>query len=272
MFDKFWKQFLLESEDNLRVPDDQQQSQDQQQTVLTGDEAYIKSLGFSIYEKGKNERGEETPYIGKGMDGKVYKVQDWNTGRRMALKITPSWGEGNARKEQENYEFVKNNRDSFGQYAKYLPVVYSSDLVDIPYEKQPIDGKKGEAAVIAMEVLEPLPKEFIRSIFNLTRNISPEDQQINKMRDKRLFSSENLIERLLFMAIDFLRDDVKEKFTPEDRKEIVSDTISDFYKDRFKSKTKDSDATVMRHIFGDKVFEKTPRERTRSKNKANLSG
>jgi 8-oxo-dGTP pyrophosphatase MutT (NUDIX family)/vacuolar-type H+-ATPase subunit E/Vma4 len=249
MFDKFWKQFLIEAEETFRVPDGEQQ--------LTGDEAYIKSLGFHINKT-----------LGSGMDGKVYEVENKNTGQRMALKITPSWGEGNADREQENYEFVRNNRDSFGQYAKYLPVVYSSNLVDIPYKNQPIDGKKGKAAVITMELLEPLPKEFLRSIFNLTRNTGPEDQRINKMRDNRLFSDEKLIKRLLSMAIDFLQDDVKRNFTPEDREKIISDTINEFYSsdttDKLKSMTQTpqersimtKQATVLKHIFGDKVFEK----------------
>lgn len=257
MFDKFWKQFLLEAEDTFRVPDDEQQSQDQQQTVLTGNEAYINSLGFYINKT-----------LGSGMDGKVYEVEDKNTGQRMALKITPSWGNGDADREQENYEFVRNNRDSFAQYAKYLPVVYSSKIEDIPYENEPIDGRKGKAAVITMELLKPLPKEFLRSIFNLTRNTGPEDQQINKMRDDRLFSDEKLIKRLLSMAIDFLRDDVKRKFRPEDREKIISDTINEFYSsdttDKLKSMTQSPQersimtkkATVLKHIFGDKVFEK----------------
>lgn len=204
MYEKFWGQFLAEQisanstfqiePNGATRPDVSQRGR--RRNRITGFRAFLRDRGLQ-YDK----------YLGGGADGRVYRVFDGETGRAMAVKFinTQRTSLETARREVRNYSFVKENRDSFEEYAKYLPVVYKTEMVGVPAEGQTMDGTLIVNGVIYMEELEPLPSEVARSLFAVG---SPSDKSkaARVKRDRRLLKNPTMVSSLLNIAWGLLFD------------------------------------------------------------------
>jgi len=198
MYEKFWGQFLAEQtvadptfefepdpEGETR-PDVPQRGR----RTSTGFRAFFKDRGLQYNKK-----------LGGGADGQVYRVFDPESGRAMAVKLidTRATSMETARREVENYSFVKDNRESFGEYAKYLPVVYSAEMTGVPAAGQTMDGTLIVNGVIFMEELEPLPNEVAKSLFAV--GLPTEKIRAARVkRDRRLLKNPTLVSSLLNIA------------------------------------------------------------------------
>jgi len=202
MYEKFWGQFLAEQTeadptfqfepDGATTPDVSQRDR----RGLTGFRAFLKDRGLQ-YDK----------YLGGGADGRVYRVFDGETGRAMAVKFinTQRTSLETARREVRNYSFVKENRDSFEEYAKYLPVVYKTEMAGVPTEGQTMDGTLIVNGVIYMEELELLPSEVARSLF-AAGSPSDKSKAARVKRDRRLLKNPAMVSSLLNIAWSHLFD------------------------------------------------------------------
>ena len=211
MYQKSWNQFLIEqeglvgttvdfppanskrigrkwgaSDKPLRAPP---QARSHPSPFTTGIGAYLISKGYDLDTK-----------LGGGVDGIVYRAIDKKTGKNVAVKVVLSTTQGDMKREAANYKFILDNRESLGQYAKYFPVVYSSEIDQIPAHKETMEGRKIEAAIIIMEQLELLPDDIARSLFT-TNTHYRKDKKARTQRDKRLFKSYKLVGNLINMAI-----------------------------------------------------------------------
>ena len=119
-------------------------------------------------------------WLGSGYFGAVIEVEDSETGERNAAKIV-----ADQPAEERIYSYVMNNRNKFGEYAKYLPEVYSIDRVDIG------DGKR--YAVIQMELLQPAP-EALKRVF---ASADPPEDTDYSVRDRTLFKNPKFVVRLI---------------------------------------------------------------------------
>ena len=212
MYEKFWGQFLaeqtlLESRSDMsfgpaqRSPADPtfQFEPDGATAPDIPQRGRRRSTGFKAFLKDRGLQYDK--YLGGGADGRVYRVFDGETGRAMAVKFinTQQTSLETARREVENYGFVKDNRDSFGEYAKYLPVVYKAEMVGVPAEGQTMDGTLIVNGVIYMEELEPLPNEVAKSLFAV--GLSTDKTKAARVkRDRRLLKNPTLVSSLLNIA------------------------------------------------------------------------
>tara|TARA_B100001093_G_C26850567_1_gene1024919 strand:+ start:1103 stop:2200 length:1098 start_codon:yes stop_codon:yes gene_type:complete len=198
MYQKFWKQFLIEQETagpTFKFNADEPTSPDPIVNKQTGIKAYLSDSDFYV-----------DTLLGSGADGKVYRIADKKTGRKMALKvISPSTAKGHGQdleREVKNYKFLMNNRASFGQKAKYFPVVYRTGLVDIPKPFETIDGRKERAGLIFMEELEPLPDDLVKKLFAMSGKVKGSNLS---QRDKILFKNEKLVKNFLTLILQQAR-------------------------------------------------------------------
>jgi serine/threonine protein kinase len=93
-------------------------------------------------------------YLGEGSYGKVYEVEDKETGQRMAAKVVPTTSTGFA-SETQNYNWIIKNRDK-------LPNDVKQHLVDV-YEL--IETPDRQYLIILMEQLSPAGRDVIDQIF-----------------------------------------------------------------------------------------------------------
>ena len=93
-------------------------------------------------------------YLGEGLYGKVYEVEDKETGQRMAAKVVPTTSTGFA-SETENYNWIIKNRDK-------LPDDIKQHLVDV-YKL--IETPDRQYLIILMEQLTSAPRNVIDQIF-----------------------------------------------------------------------------------------------------------
>ena len=93
-------------------------------------------------------------YLGEGSYGKVYEVEDKDSGQRMAAKVVPTTSTGFA-SELKNYNWIIKNRDKLPDDVKeHLVEVY--ELIETPDRKY---------LIILMEQLEPARRDVIDQIF-----------------------------------------------------------------------------------------------------------
>jgi len=118
------------------------------------------------YEKFFKPKGwyfESEIELGEGAFGKVYRATNKETGQRAAIKMLPfglDLGKEELAAELENYEFIKNSRNSFPkEVARHFPEVY---------ETGKINSKIG---YVIMELLEPMPTDVKNSLFATSGDI-----------------------------------------------------------------------------------------------------
>jgi serine/threonine protein kinase len=93
-------------------------------------------------------------YLGQGSYGKVYEVEDKDSGQRMAAKVVSTTSTGFA-SELKNYNWIIKNRDKLPDDVKqHLVEVY--ELIETPDRKY---------LIILMEQLEPARRDVIDQIF-----------------------------------------------------------------------------------------------------------
>ena len=130
-----------------------------------------------------------TKWLGSGYYGSVVQVENPKTGERRAVKIVADQPD-----EEKIYSYVMKNRDKFGEYAKYLPEVYSIDSVQLDQYKKYV--------AIQMELLEPAP-QALRRVFAAAEK--PQDTDYS-VRDRTLFKNPKFVSRLVMEAVeDFQR-------------------------------------------------------------------
>jgi len=203
MYQKFWNQFLLEQN-----PLDGPTIRDAEETFVFGDEKPTKPdpqperrplTGLTLFLSEKGYYLDKL--LGSGMDGKVYKATNKETGQSVAVKTIDAdqGGGASAEREVKNYKFVKDNYDSFGVYKKYLPVVYEASMEEIPVRGESMDGIKKTTGFIVMEQLQPLPTDVARALFATGGN-SERNKRAREIRDKRLLKNPKLVSSLLNIA------------------------------------------------------------------------
>ena len=193
MYQKFWNQFLTEAaEPTFNLGNDEPTKPDPQpeRRALTGLKLFLSEKGFYLDK-----------LLGSGADGKVYKATNKKTGQSVAIKtIAADQGGGaSAEREVKNYKFVKDNYSSFGEYKKYLPVVYEASMEDIPVEGEGMEGIKQKQGFIVMEELKELPSEVSKALFATAGN-SERNKRAREIRDKRLLKNPKLVSSLLSIA------------------------------------------------------------------------
>lgn len=222
MYQKFWNQFLSEAADskatfNLDTISLSPTLPDNIPRGPTGIKAHLSGSGLYLDD-----------YLGGGADGKVYRVIDEKSGKRYALKVvSPSTRRSNisgqsAQREVQNYKFLKDNRDSFGEKGKYFPIVYKAEYTEIPMPNEPADGQKEPAGLILMEELKPLPDDLLKKLFAMSGAVK--GQALNQ-RDKILFKNNTIVGNFLKKILD------KSRIYPQNdkkTKKIIQDTIKKY--------------------------------------------
>ena len=193
MYQKFWNQFLTEVAEPTFNLGNEQPTRPVPQTErrpLTGLALFLSEKGFYLDK-----------LLGSGMDGKVYKATNKETGQTVAVKTIDAdqGGGASAEREVKNYKFVKDNYNSLGKNKKYLPIVYQASMEDIPVRGEGLDGTKKKTGFIIMEELKELPSEVARAIFAIAGN-SKRNKKARELRDKRLLKNPRLVSSLLNIA------------------------------------------------------------------------
>ena len=134
-----------------------------------------------LFENWRNHLNEGTKYeeffklkgwffeteeeLGEGAFGKVYRATNKETGQRAAIKILPvsagmDLGFPELAAELENYEFIKNSRNTFPEeVAKHFPEVYETGKIN------------NRTGYIIMELLKPMPTSVKNSLFATTGDL-----------------------------------------------------------------------------------------------------
>ena len=261
MYQKFWKQFLTEQEADptyqfvadpgqtvadvpsppalpTMAPDEPVTREPQEQTGLR---AFLESKGLQ-YNK----------YLGGGQDGRVIRAYKVDTGQMLAVKFinVAKTSMETARREVRNYEFVKKNRDSFGEDAKYLPVVYDAEMAGVPLPDQTMEGRLIVHGVIYMEELEPLPSEVARNLFAVG-GTSRVTMAAKEKRDRRLFKNPKLVSSLLNVAWSLTDPSTTSGFmSMEAQFAAEKRIIRDFFKDEYNPEQIEQDQYVQYSRFG----------------------
>ena len=143
------------------------------------------------YEKFFNPKGwyfESEKELGEGAFGKVYRATNKETGQRGAIKILPmgmDLGKDELAAELENYEFIKNNRNSFPkEVAKHFPEVYETGRI------------ASKIGYVIMELLEPMPTSVKNSLFATTG-----DLEGRAVKTKRILADPETLSQIFDLVI-----------------------------------------------------------------------
>jgi hypothetical protein len=267
MYQKFWKQFLAEQSDATYKfePDSRELARDvpappalptmvpdepirpdpreviRSSSSLSGFKAFLKSKGLQ-YRKN----------LGSGQDGFVVRAFNVETGQMLAVKFINAARTSmeTARREVRNYEFVKRNRESLGEDAKYLPVVYDAEMAGVPAMGETMDGRLVVHGVIYMEELEPLPSEVARNLFAVG-GTTPVTMAAKDKRDRRLFKNPKLVSSLLNVAWSLTDPATTSGFmSMEAQFAAEKRIIRDFFKDEYDLEQIEQDPYVRHSRFG----------------------
>lgn len=247
-YNSFWNQFLLEvteptfvvnKKDDKEVPNE-----------LTGPKAFFEQEGIVIEKE-----------LGRGAHGIVSLAIDKKTGKRFAVKMIKGGDQFSGAdpvREVENYKFVKDNRESLGEDAKYLPVVYKAEMVDIPVAGQTMKGRTFPYGLIYMEELLPLPAQVARGLFAASRM----DAKDLKKRDKRLFDNPNLVSGLIALGINLIKRNTRDFISLEGEEYATKRIMERFFtmknkpeRSKFNKRFLSKQAAVLVPIFIDEVYE-----------------
>ena len=118
------------------------------------------------YEKFFNPKGwyfESEILLGEGGYGKVWRATNKKTGQRAAIKVLPvgmDLGYPELKIELENYEYLKNNRNSMPEeVAKHFPDVYETGRIVNPI------------GYVIMELLEKMPDSVDKALFQTSGEV-----------------------------------------------------------------------------------------------------
>ena len=143
------------------------------------------------YEKFFNPKGwyfESEMELGRGAFGKVYRAENKETGQRAAIKVLPmgmDLGTDELAAELENYEFIKNSRNTFPEeVARHFPEVY---------ETGKINRKIG---YVIMELLEPMPTDVKNSLFATSG-----DLEGRAVKTKRILADPETLSQIFDLVI-----------------------------------------------------------------------
>ena len=143
------------------------------------------------YEKFFNPKGwyfESDQELGEGAFGKVYRAENKKTGQRGAIKILPmgmDLGAAELRAELENYEFLKNNRDSMPkEVAKHFPAVYETGRI------------VSKIGYVIMELLEPMPTSVEKALFQTLGDVEG-----RKVKTKRILADPETLSQIFDIVI-----------------------------------------------------------------------
>ena len=260
MYQKFWKQFLTEQSDATYkfVPDSKELARDvpappalptmppgepeaQGPREPTGLRAFLQSKGLQYVK-----------FLGGGQDGRVIRAYKVDTGQMLAIKFinVARTSMETARREVRNYEFVKRNRESLGEDAKYLPVVYDAEMAGVPGPGDTMDGRLFVHGVIYMEELEPLPAEVAKNLFAVG-GTTPVTMAAKDKRDRRLFKNPKLVSSLLNVAWSLTDPATTSGFmSMEAQFAAEKRIIRDFFKDEYDLEQIEQDPYVRHARFG----------------------
>ena len=261
MYQKFWKQFLTEQNAEATyqfVADPGQTAADVPSppalpTMAPGEPIRREpqeSTGFKAFLKSKGLQYREN--LGSGQDGFVVRAFNVETGQMLAIKFINAARTSmeTARREVRNYEFVKRNRESLGEDAKYLPVVYDAEMAGVPAMGETMDGRLVVHGVIYMEELEPLPSEVARNLFAVGGTTAA-TMAAKEKRDRRLFKNPKLVSSLLNVAWSLTDPSTTSGFmSMEAQFEAEKRIIRDFFKDEYDPEQIEQDQYVQYSRFG----------------------
>jgi serine/threonine protein kinase len=143
------------------------------------------------YEKFFNPKGwyfESEEELGEGAFGKVYRATNKETGQRAAIKVLPmgmDLGKDELAAELENYEFIKNSRNSFPkEVARHFPEVYETGRI------------VSKIGYVIMELLEPMPTSVKNSLFATTG-----DLEGRAVKTKRILADPETLSQIFDLVI-----------------------------------------------------------------------
>ena len=184
---------------------------------------YFENLGF-----------HEICELGGGAHGMVYEITSNKNGKRVAVKIVYSDGDGNPTKEVDNYSKAQQLKSRLPEEYKFiLPTVYISRIAAVPNPS----GRMVSSAFIMMENLEPLPKEIKTSLFY--SNPYSGSVKNNKLyRNKKILSDYSLIREIVkstIKEIDLFTFDRLREMGEENVDKIIDLIASKFYKNKIET-------------------------------------
>jgi len=167
------------------------------------------------YEKFFNPKGwyfESEILLGVGAHGKVWRATNKETGQRAAIKVLPigmDLGYAELKAELENYEFLKNNRNSMPkEVAKHFPDVYETGRI------------VSRIGYIIMELLEPMPISIERALFQVLGDVEG-----RKVKTKRILTDPETLSQIFDIVINdsYFHSNVYNKLSKLTRREGLVD-------------------------------------------------
>jgi serine/threonine protein kinase len=143
------------------------------------------------YEKFFKPKGwyfESEILLGEGGYGKVWRATNIKTGQRAAIKVLPigmDLGYAELKIELENYEFLKNNRNSMPkEVAKHFPDVYETGRI------------VNRIGYVIMELLEKMPTSVGNALFGVLGDI-----EARKVKTKRILVDPEVLSQIFDIVI-----------------------------------------------------------------------
>jgi len=193
-------------------------------------ERYEKSGLEERYEKFFNPKGwyfESEILLGEGGYGKVWRATNKKTGQRAAIKVLPvgmDLGYPELKIELENYEFLKNNRNSMPkEVAKHFPDVYETGRIVNPI------------GYVIMELLEKMPDSVDKALFQTSGEVEG-----RKVKTKRILKDPEVLSQIFDIVISdsYFNPHIYDKLGKLDKRESLSasyEIVEDAAKEAFRA-------------------------------------
>ena len=192
------------------------------------------------YEKFFNPKGwyfESEILLGVGAHGKVWRATNKKTGQRAAIKVLPigmDLGYAELKAELENYEFLKNNRNSMPkEVAKHFPDVYETGRI------------VSRIGYIIMELLEPMPTSVERALFGVHGDI-----EARKVKTKRILVDPEVLGQIFDIVISnsYFHSNIYDKLQKLTKQEGQAETyeiIEETAKEAFRVYTSGEETPIL---------------------------